>query len=155
MVDQTWKDGEGMPRDIIHLRGETASLEETSIRMTGDIDTLGRASLPTPDSTRAFWHSEPSSVLLHHRTTPSVPTKADVVIIGSGICGASAAFHLRESFPSGNRNVVMLEAREACWGATGRVSQKPYLEYSHHNGETERWSLSTHDILQRTRNWCI
>jgi FAD dependent oxidoreductase len=91
----------------------------------------GRASLPTANFTKAFWHSEPSSVLLGHRTTASLPTTADIVIIGSGISGASAAFHLREEFPCENRNVVMLEAREACWGATGRVSLEPSLNYPH------------------------
>lgn len=88
-----------------------------------------RAGLPTPNSTKAFWHSEPSSVLLGHRTTPSLPTKADVVIIGSGICGASSAYHLREELHQDNLNIVMLEAREACWGATGRVSLKTSLKY--------------------------
>jgi glycine/D-amino acid oxidase-like deaminating enzyme len=44
--------------------------------------------------------------------------QADVVIVGSGITGAFAARELVK----GGRKVVMLEAREACWGATGRVS---------------------------------
>jgi lysine/ornithine N-monooxygenase len=90
--------------------------------MTGDKYLPERASLPTPNSTKSFWHSEPSKVLLGHRTTPSLPLKADIVIIGSGISGASAALHLREELNSKDLNVVMLEAREACWGATGRVS---------------------------------
>ncbi|KAL9103454.1 MAG: hypothetical protein Q9163_001517 [Psora crenata] len=54
------------------------------------------ASLPTIDSTASFWHSEPSKVLLGHRTTPQLPTHADVVIIGSGITGASAVRYLSE-----------------------------------------------------------
>ncbi|KAL3424103.1 FAD dependent oxidoreductase [Phlyctema vagabunda] len=80
----------------------------------------GRSSLPTPDSTRSFWHTEPSKVLLGHRTTSSLPTTADLVIIGSGISGASAARYLREDESGRHLDVVMLEAREACWGATGR-----------------------------------
>jgi hypothetical protein len=95
--------------------------------MAGRICSSGNATLPTPNSTKSFWHSEPSTVLLGHRTTPSLPTRADVVIIGSGISGASAAFHLREEYHCQNLNVVMLEAREACWGATGRVSVNPTI----------------------------
>jgi glycine/D-amino acid oxidase-like deaminating enzyme len=53
----------------------------------------------------------------------------DVVVVGSGIVGAFAAWRLlqdaQDNGLSGARsnvqNVLMLEAREACWGATGRV----------------------------------
>lgn len=79
------------------------------------------ASLPSKESSTSFWHSEPSEFLLNHRTTPDLPY-ADVVIIGSGITGASAARYLAEDERADGLSVVMLEAREACWGATGRVS---------------------------------
>lgn len=86
------------------------------------------AALPTPKSTDSFWHTEPSPLLLGHRSTRALPSTADVVIIGSGITGTSIARHLlkkeggeEETSSSGGPNVVMLEAREACWGATGRV----------------------------------
>ena len=91
--------------------------------MTASNKPPGRAGLPTPISTASFWHSEPSKILLGHRTTPELPTVADVVIIGSGISGTSAAYHLFQDATGKNLKVVMLEAREACWGATGRVSQ--------------------------------
>ncbi|KAG9234603.1 FAD dependent oxidoreductase-like protein [Amylocarpus encephaloides] len=80
----------------------------------------GQATLPTATSTSSFWHREPSKLLLGHRTTPTLPTSADVVIIGSGISGAFAAHFLRQNEEGRNLDVVMLEAREACWGATGR-----------------------------------
>jgi lysine/ornithine N-monooxygenase len=90
----------------------------------------GQATLPTPNSTKSFWHSEPSKILLGHRTTPSLPRKADIVIIGSGISGASAAYHLNQDTDGNYLNTVMLEAREACWGATGRVKPfHPTFEY--------------------------
>jgi hypothetical protein len=88
------------------------------------------AALPTPKSSDSFWHTEPSPLLLGHRSTRNLPATADVVIIGSGITGTSIARHLlkkdagnEESPASASPNVVMLEAREACWGATGRVSR--------------------------------
>jgi hypothetical protein len=90
--------------------------------MTGTVNSSGKASLPTANSTKSFWHRDPSKVLLGHRTTVSLPTEADVVIIGSGISGACAAHFLREHGQDKDLSIVMLEAREACWGATGRVS---------------------------------
>jgi glycine/D-amino acid oxidase-like deaminating enzyme len=56
---------------------------------------------------------------VHHRTTPDLPERAAVVIIGSGITGAFAA---RELVAAGVTDVVVVEAREICSGATGRVS---------------------------------
>ena len=79
------------------------------------------ANLPSPQSTASFWHSEPSETLLGHRTTAALPAEADVIVVGSGITGASVARYLSEDERAKHLRVVMLEAREACWGATGRV----------------------------------
>lgn len=87
--------------------------------MTGATLQDAQAGLPTPNSTHSFWHREPSEKLLGHRTTERLPATADVVIVGSGITGAFAARELA----TGGRGVLLLEAREACWGATGRVSE--------------------------------
>lgn len=80
----------------------------------------GRSGLPTETSTASYWHSQPSAKLLGHRTTEDLPATASVVVVGSGITGAFAARELVR----GARDVLMLEAREACWGATGRVSKE-------------------------------
>jgi len=77
--------------------------------------------LPSETSTKSFWHSQPSPLLTAHRSTRNLPSHADVVIVGSGITGASIAHHLFEDGKGEGLDVVMLEAREACWGATGRV----------------------------------
>lgn len=82
--------------------------------------------LPLEQSTESFWHSEPSKRLMGHRTTRDLPSEANVVIVGSGITAAGAAWRLLRNPVSQARqgeqppSVVMLEAREACWGATGR-----------------------------------
>jgi myosin-crossreactive antigen len=82
-----------------------------------------RATLPTPTSSNSFWHSEPNEFLIGHRTTEELPAEADIVIVGSGITGASAARYLSEDERAAGKSIVLLEAREACWGATGRVSR--------------------------------
>ncbi|TGJ85783.1 hypothetical protein E0Z10_g2991 [Xylaria hypoxylon] len=81
-----------------------------------EVQATRRAGLPTPNSTHSYWHRDPSKTLLDHHTTNDLPATADVVVIGSGISGAFASREL----VAGGRSVVMLEAREACWGATGR-----------------------------------
>lgn len=86
--------------------------------MNGFPRQAGQAELPTPRSTLSYWHRDPSRKLLGHCTTEDLPSTADVVVVGSGITGTFAAREL----VAGGRSVVMLEAREACWGATGRVS---------------------------------
>ncbi|KAI1081451.1 FAD dependent oxidoreductase [Whalleya microplaca] len=78
----------------------------------------GQSGLPVDNPSKSYWHKEPSEKLLGHQTTKDLPHSADVVIVGSGITGSFAAHFLKEKRPE--LNVVMLEAREACSGATGR-----------------------------------
>jgi hypothetical protein len=82
------------------------------------VKTLSPAGLPVPNSTLSFWRTE-----LHqiddHRSTKDIPTDCDVLIIGAGYCGASTAYHLMNENPS-PPSIVILEARQACSGATGR-----------------------------------
>jgi len=75
--------------------------------------------LPCPNSSASFWHSQPNKQLLGHCTTDTLPSTADIVVVGSGITGSSIARWLAEDARSSNLSIVMLEAREACWGATG------------------------------------
>ncbi|KAI5833130.1 DAO-domain-containing protein [Schizophyllum commune Tattone D] len=61
-----------------------------------------------------------------------LPSYADVVIIGSGITGTSVARTLL--MPGKSLRVVMLDARDACDGATGRngghITPPTYLEWA-------------------------
>lgn len=68
---------------------------------------------PTYHPTKSYWLQDPTPFLQHHRTTPSLPTFAQVIIIGSGISGAFAARELLEDdFRGIVNNVLMLEARK-------------------------------------------
>ncbi|PUU73967.1 hypothetical protein B9Z19DRAFT_1093990, partial [Tuber borchii] len=60
--------------------------------------------------------SNPPPVFKHQ--SPTFPTAVDVVIIGSGITGNTAARTLLSN--SSDLRVAMLDAREACSGETGR-----------------------------------
>ncbi|KAF4313992.1 putative FAD dependent oxidoreductase superfamily protein [Botryosphaeria dothidea] len=73
---------------------------------------------PVPASVTPFWRTE-LHALDSARTTPDLPDEADIVIIGAGYAGASTAYHLLKDNPSPPK-IVILEAREACSGATGR-----------------------------------
>ncbi|CAK7227089.1 hypothetical protein SBRCBS47491_006450 [Sporothrix bragantina] len=83
-------------------------------------------SLPRDHPTTPFWQDPPDAAVADLRSTPELPSAVDVVIVGSGITGASIAYHLlglgktdnsKASLPP---SILMLEARQACSGATGR-----------------------------------
>ncbi|PNS18039.1 hypothetical protein CAC42_3998 [Sphaceloma murrayae] len=86
------------------------------------------AGLPHPTPSSSFWHTEPSALLQGHRSTRELPKAVDVVVIGAGISGASVVHHLLEPYRQQDNNhtnggapsTLLLDAREVCWGATGR-----------------------------------
>ena len=73
--------------------------------------------LPRDNPTISYWQDPPSDISTQ-RTTSALPVSADIVILGSGITGAFVAHNLL-SRPSPPK-VLLLEARTACSGATGR-----------------------------------
>ncbi|KZT09018.1 FAD dependent oxidoreductase [Laetiporus sulphureus 93-53] len=85
--------------------------------------------IPVSNPTLPFWTVPPTTI-------PSgdggLPEHADVVIIGSGITGASVAYSLLER--NSGVKVLMLEARDVCSGATGRngghINPPLYHDYS-------------------------
>ncbi|KAJ3742366.1 FAD dependent oxidoreductase [Lentinula detonsa] len=90
--------------------------------------------LPVKDPCLSFWlQNTRSSSLLGHRTTESLPPSVDVVIIGSGLSGAATAYYLLTGL-NPPKSVLMLEAREACDGATGRNGGhcRPYVFQGYH-----------------------
>lgn len=80
--------------------------------------------IPQDTTTSSFWLKEPHSNFATRSSKP-LPVQADIVIIGSGITGASIARTLLENgSKSGSSDrkpsVIILEARDICSGATGR-----------------------------------
>jgi glycine/D-amino acid oxidase-like deaminating enzyme len=74
--------------------------------------------LPVPNPVSAYWLSEPHE-LSEFRSTPELPSECDIVIIGGGFAGITAAYHLLQGNKKPPR-IVILEARQLCSGATGR-----------------------------------
>nr|CDP28245.1 Putative Glycine/D-amino acid oxidase [Podospora anserina S mat+] len=88
-------------------------------------------SLPVPNPTTSYWHTltpPPLTLSPTHRSTPDLPSRCDTIIIGSGISGAAIAYNLLQSHNTTTTtttttsppNILLLEARTLCSGATGR-----------------------------------
>ncbi|WYZ43391.1 hypothetical protein EsH8_VI_001090 [Colletotrichum jinshuiense] len=78
------------------------------------------ATLPVDNPTQAFWQSEPDPVISGYQSS-DFPEEADVAIIGAGLSGAFIAHRLLTSdSPNKPKSVVLLEARTAASGASGR-----------------------------------
>ncbi|TVY38039.1 Gamma-glutamylputrescine oxidoreductase, partial [Lachnellula subtilissima] len=78
--------------------------------------------LPVPHATTPFWRTDLDE-LDGHRSTADLPAECDILIIGGGYAGIAAAYHLlfgEEVEAFAGKKVVLLEARQACSGATGR-----------------------------------
>lgn len=69
----------------------------------------------------SFWRANPHK-LDRHRSSEILPSKADIIIIGAGYTGISIAYHILSKLDTAQKvtSIVILEAREACSGATGR-----------------------------------
>ncbi|KAJ5570335.1 uncharacterized protein N7459_009765 [Penicillium hispanicum] len=76
------------------------------------------SSAPVPNPTTPFWRTA-THELDCHRSTPNLPDESDIVIVGAGFAGAALAHFLYKD-NSSPPSIAILEAREACSGATAR-----------------------------------
>lgn len=82
--------------------------------------------LPVANSSTPYWTQDPPYPELVKHQSAKLPSQVDVAIIGSGISGAAVAHSLlvlgAKNSSAGNKfnNVVVLEARDICSGATAR-----------------------------------
>lgn len=127
-------------QDLIKICTATASLLKAL--STEFSQALKRASqspgLPNPNPTQTYWLNDPPYPELINASSPSLPQTVDVAIIGSGIAGASVArsllYERRRSNTSPDEEIVVLEARQLCSGATarngGHIKPSPYESFS-------------------------
>jgi hypothetical protein len=100
---------------------------------------INKPDFPVEQPTRAYWQENPlypSLVNIQSNDGNKLPETADIIIIGSGISGASIAYtilHECEDLKQFKR-VVILEARTVCSGASGRngghIKCAPYESYA-------------------------
>jgi glycine/D-amino acid oxidase-like deaminating enzyme len=97
--------------------------------------------LPRESPSTSYWQDPPADIadLL---TSPELPSSADYVIVGSGISGISIALNILSKSPTAN--VILLEARQACSGATGRngghtkaASYRSFIDHERRYGTAE------------------
>ena len=77
--------------------------------------------LPLPKNRVPYWLKDPHP-LANFQSTPRLPRRADVVVIGAGLTGAAAAYYLslQLSLQSRQLDVVILDAGDPGTQASGR-----------------------------------
>ncbi|KAF9872560.1 FAD dependent oxidoreductase superfamily protein [Colletotrichum karsti] len=81
---------------------------------------MSPAPFPVPNATVPFWRTELHE-LDSHQSSEELPAEQDIVIIGAGYTGAALAHYLLEDLDESSRpSITILEARQACSGATAR-----------------------------------
>ncbi|EXJ60549.1 hypothetical protein A1O7_04702 [Cladophialophora yegresii CBS 114405] len=87
-----------------------------------------QAGLPSVHPTPSFWQTSHPNSVSHHRSTPDLPVRADLVVIGTGISGTFVVDELLGELQSDDSThvasspvtILVLEARTLCSAATGR-----------------------------------
>jgi glycine/D-amino acid oxidase-like deaminating enzyme/CRP-like cAMP-binding protein len=88
-------------------------------------DLLGRFGIATrhpiviPQDDRPFWFRF-GYPLAGYRSKPRLPPTADVVVIGAGLTGASAAYHLADTVRERGWRIVVLDMGDPAGEASGR-----------------------------------
>ena len=81
-----------------------------------------------------FYERRPNRPLIEARTS------ADVVIVGGGYTGLSAAWHLAKRFPA--RRIVLLEAARCGYGASGRNGGQALATNLNFAGFPDEWAAA-------------
>ena len=78
--------------------------------------------IPVADATVPYRRSGELHWVDSYRSSATLPEECDIAIIGAGFSGVSTAYHLSQLYEERGEkpNIVLVEAREVCSGATGR-----------------------------------
>lgn len=81
---------------------------------------MSETPFPVLNAITPYWRKD-LHPLDSHQSSETLPTEQDIVIIGAGYSGAASAYYLLDGTdPSLRPTVTILEARQACSGATAR-----------------------------------
>ncbi|PWY84785.1 DAO-domain-containing protein [Aspergillus heteromorphus CBS 117.55] len=99
-----------------------ADLSTSSADFTALLTRISSPILPIPNPSISFWQQHPPFPTLVDVRSPTLPPSTDIIIIGSGISGASIAYTLltQSATQTPPPKIILLEARQLCSGATGR-----------------------------------
>lgn len=79
---------------------------------------------PAENPLSSYWLQNPHQ-LATFRSSDKVPDQCDIAIIGTGLAGVATAYHiLSDPALKTKPSIVLLEARQACTGATGRNGKR-------------------------------
>ncbi|KAJ5105930.1 hypothetical protein NUU61_003277 [Penicillium alfredii] len=121
------------------LRALVSEISATKQCFDALLSRVSTLALPVPNPSNAFWQQYPPFPDLVNCQSQQLPGTADILIVGSGISGASVAYTALKqahshAHPQPPPRVVVLEARSICSGATGRngghIKCSAYLEYA-------------------------
>jgi glycine/D-amino acid oxidase-like deaminating enzyme/CRP-like cAMP-binding protein len=102
-------------RDCRFTRGGLNKLQGLMGRLAVD----SNFAIRIPENDEPFWF-RCDHPLKSFRSRPALPEAADVVIIGAGLTGASAAYHLRDAVKNQRWRVVVLDKGAPAGEASGR-----------------------------------
>jgi glycine/D-amino acid oxidase-like deaminating enzyme/CRP-like cAMP-binding protein len=105
---------EAIDREATFSPGALLEFQQLLARV--GVATIREIELPLDDEPFWFRAGQP---LAGHRSNATLPASADVVVIGAGLTGASAAYHLAQSL-GGRGRVVVLESGDPAGEASGR-----------------------------------
>lgn len=119
-------------------------LQDFVARVGGKLS--GPISMPADNT--PIWLQGPHP-LANYQSRPKLPKEADIVIVGTGLTGASAAYHLARAAEHKGLSVVVLEAQDPGTGASGRnggnfelIPENFYGDYGSYDGlEEERYKF--------------
>lgn len=103
--------------------------------------------LPVADPLPSYWQDPKSSLANINHSAYISEDPYDYVIVGSGISGTMIAYNLLKTWPKAQ--IMMLEAREICSGATGRngghtkaASYRSYMQHVEELGKEEALKIA-------------
>lgn len=104
-------------------------------------------SIAVPADETPFWLTGPNP-LADFRSSPQVPQRADVVVVGMGLCGASAAYHAAIEAQQRGLTVVVLDAGDPANQASGRNGGNFELVPENFFGDYEGLAKERYDFLK-------